>query len=102
MIVDEHVDGAEAGHGLLDALGGRRLIGDVGADEEDVVVAELLHGCRAPVGVELGHDHLGALGPEPFGVGQADALPGAGHDGHLAVESHRRSSDLLTGRPGMG
>ena len=46
--------------------------------------------------IDLGHDHLRALGEEPLGVREADALPGAGDDRDLVLEtSHARVLLLL-------
>ena len=54
----------------------------------DVALAfELLHRARGAFLDDLGHHDLGAFGQEPLGVREADALPRAGDDRDLVLET---------------
>ncbi len=83
-VVEGDVEPAVLVDGPLEERAHRLLVGDVGLDEQ---AADLVGGLGPGLGVEVDADHLGALGGEPAGGGQADAAARAGDDGHPAVES---------------
>ena len=87
-VVHEDVDRAERLHRFVDAVLRGVGIGDVGLDEDRVALAfERLHRVGRALLHHFGHHDLGALGEEPLGVREADALPGAGDDRDLVLEA---------------
>ena len=98
-VVDEDVDGPERLHRFVHAVLGGVGVGDVGLDEDRVALAlERFHRTGRTVLHDLGHDDLRAFGQEPFRVREADALPGAGDDRDLVLQtSHDRVSPTSSG-----
>ena len=103
-VVDEHVEATERVDGLLHHLLGARPRGDAvvvrggAAARGGDLVDDLLRRCRVgavAVGAsaEVVDDDRRAFGGEQQRVTTADAAPGAGDDGDLAVE--QTHDDLL-------
>ena len=84
-VVDEDVDPAHLGHRAGDHLGHAVAIRDV--DPLRDTVTGRRHAFCA-LDIDVGHQHLRALGGEAHGDTLAKARSGAGHDGAFALKSH--------------
>lgn len=85
-VVDHHVEGSESvdrsGQQRRDVVGD----GDVAAQAERNVGADLGGGVSNSFGIQVAERNGGTLRGETFGDGQSDALGRSGDDGGLAVE----------------
>ncbi len=93
-VVDEDVEAAEAGVGLLDDVCGLRGVGEVGGDEEDVVCggdgSGFEEGCLCAgelVGVAGGEDEAGAGFAEAMRESEAEAAGAAGDEDDVAARA---------------
>ena len=90
-VVDEDVDTPERGDGVIDEASGLVLVGEVGGDEEDVVlmldgaaVEQALAGAAEFVVVAGGEHELGSRLAETLREREAEAPRAAGDDDDLA------------------
>ncbi len=85
-VVDQVVDASEGLEGRLGHGVGAGRVAHVGLHEQRTLAERVGHRLTGGL-VELGDDHVGALGVQGPGVGLADAAPCAGDDGCAVGES---------------
>ena len=90
-VVDEAVESAEAGEGVLGDLGGRVGVLEVALNEGGVIRAEFCAEGLGTFEVASVEDDFGAFGDEEAGHGGADTGGAAGDEDDLVLESHNCS-----------
>lgn len=106
-VVDEDVDAAEVGDGVVDEVGGLAGVGEVGGDEEDVVwgadgvaLEERAAGAREFLLVAGREDEAGTGAGVTLGEGQAEAAGAAGDDDDLIATDGARDERVGYGSDG--
>ena len=106
-VVDEDIEAAEVGEGLVDEVAGLRRIGEVGADEQDVLggldgagIEEGLAGAGELILVAGGEDEAIAGATEAVGESEAETAGAAGDDDGLARTGGARDEEPGGGRDG--
>jgi hypothetical protein len=99
-VVDENVDAAEVGDGVIDELGGLGGVGEIGGDEEDVVggldgfaIEQGVTGGDELFEVACGKDESGSSAGVAFGESEAETAGAAGDDDYLAGAQGRAGSE---------
>ena len=87
-VVDQHVDPAIGGDGLVHQLlrARKRAEIDQHLQRRDAMLVQLSHGLRRALVDAVGDDDGAALRAEPLRRGAADALPRAGDDADLVLQ----------------
>jgi hypothetical protein len=93
-VVEHHVQTPPRVDGQLDRGDDRGLVGDVTLDEASGV-PQLARDHLSQVGLDVGHDHVGALLHEPPGAGGADPAGRTGDDGGLALQTVAHAQSLI-------